>query len=123
MRRSFRWQLKWPQLPFANGLQIDSVMDPLKGAAAREKMEQKKEKKLLSYYSWINETSEYHLSRTLSIRFLGGKKSWKDRKSDKKLYQLFLVVLQSLSSERFTLAITRLFYVPSGANEEPFAGK
>ena len=42
MRRSFRWQLKWPQLPFANGLQIDSVMDPLKGAAAREKMEQKK---------------------------------------------------------------------------------
>ena len=43
MRRSFRWQLKWPQLPFANGLQIDSVMDPLKGAAAaREKMEQKR---------------------------------------------------------------------------------
>lgn len=77
----------------------------------------------LSYYSWINETSEYHLSRTLSIRFLGGKKSWKDRKSDKKLYQLFLVVLQSLSTERFTLAITRLFYVPSGANEEPFASE
>lgn len=76
MRRSFRWQLKWPQLPFANGLQIDSVMDPLKGAAALEEDGAKKEKKL-SYHSWINETSEYHLSRTLSIRFLGeGKKSW-----------------------------------------------
>ena len=45
MRRSFRWQLKWPQLPFANGLQIDSVMDPLKGAAALEDGA-KKEKKL-----------------------------------------------------------------------------
>ena len=49
MRRSFRWQLKWPQLPFANGLQIDSVMDPLKGAAATLGEDgAKKEKKLLS---------------------------------------------------------------------------
>ena len=95
MRRSFRWQLKWPQLPFANGLQIDSVMDPLKGAAALEEDGAKKEKKLV-YHSWINETSEYHLSRTLSIRFLGeGKKSWTGKaiKSSRQLFPVFPVVL------------------------------
>ena len=132
MRRSFRWQLKWPQLPFANGLQIDSVMDPLKGAAALEEDGAKKEKKL-SYHSWINETSEYHLSRTLSIRFLGeGKKSWTG-KAIKSRRQQRLSTFPSFSCcssprqhpaaflERFTLAITRLFYVPSGANEKPFA--
>ena len=50
-------------------------MDPLKGAAASTPLLLQMEQKSL-LLSWINETSEYHLSRTVSIRFLGGKKSW-----------------------------------------------
>lgn len=101
MRRSFRWLRKWPQLPFANGLQIDSVMDPLKGAAASTPLLllQMEQKSLL--LSWINETSEYHLSRTVSIRFLGGKKSWTGKaiKSTPTFFCLLLFVRRSGSIE------------------------